>query len=335
MRKIFTTKNISGMAVFSALSFIVYLLEIPIFAGTPASFLELDLSNVFVMLAGFMYGPIPAIIITLVKESIHITVGSTGGVGELANFIITTAYVLIPSIVYTRKKGLKTVIITLIMACLVQTGVSLLVNRYINFPFFTGSIPFVRTETSEKFFSTLWVYVLFFNAIKSVVISAVTLAIYKKTSYLFKKINLQNSKEDDKIDEELSNVKFSNSEDQTIEIAFDFAKTLNDGDVVLLEGDLGAGKTAFTKGVAKYFGLDGVTSPTYAYLNVYGDYIYHYDCYRLSSGEDAEFLGLTDYFNGKNVCIIEWATNIKEVLPTNCKTVTIEKLSKNKRKITL
>ena len=161
------------------------------------------------------------------------------------------------------------------------------------------------------------------------------MAIYKKTSYLFKKINLQNSKEDDKIDSELSNVKFSNSEDQTIEIAFDFAKTLNDGDVVLLEGDLGAGKTAFTQGVAKSFGLDGVTSPTYAYLNVYGDYIYHYDCYRLSSGEDAEFLGLTDYFNGKNVCIIEWATNIKEVLPTNCKTVTIEKLSKNKRKITL
>ena len=335
MRKVFTTKNISGMAVFSALSFIVYLLEIPIFAGTPASFLELDLSNVFVMLAGFMYGPIPAIIITLVKESIHITVGSTGGVGELANFIITTAYVLIPSIVYTKRKGLKTVIITLVIACLIQTGVSLLVNRYINFPFFTGSIPFVRTQTSEKFFSTLWVYVLSFNAIKSVVISAVTLAIYKKTSYLFKKINLQNSKEDDKIESEQSNVKYSNSEDQTIEIAFNFAKTLNDGDVVLLEGDLGAGKTAFTKGVAKYFGLDGVTSPTYAYLNVYGDYIYHYDCYRLSCGEDAEFLGLTDYFNGKNVCIIEWATNIKDVLPTNCKTVTIEKLSKNKRKITL
>ncbi len=335
MRKVFTTKNISGMAVFSALSFIVYLLEIPIFASTPASFLELDLSNVFVMLAGFMYGPIPAVVITMVKESIHITVGSTGGVGELANTLITTAYVLIPSIVYTRKKGLKSVIITLFVACLVQVGVSVLVNRYINFPFFTGSLPFVTTKTSETLFNALWVYVLTFNAIKSIVISVLTIALYKKTSHLFKKINLQNSIEDDKIEKKQENVKISNSETQTIEIACEYAKTLSDGDVVLLEGDLGAGKTAFVKGVAKHFGFDGVVSPTYAYLNVYGDYIYHYDCYRLSSGEDAEFLGLTDYFNGKNICLIEWATNIADVLPENCKTVKIEKISQSQRKIIL
>ena len=67
----------------------------------------------------------------------------------------------------------------------------------------------------------------------------------------------------------------SSSEKQTQEIAFEYAKTLVKGDVVLLSGDLGAGKTAFTKGVAKYFGLEGVTSPTYAYLNVYGDFLYH------------------------------------------------------------
>ena len=192
MSKIFTTKNVAGMAVFSALSFVIYLLEIPIFAGTPASFLELDFSNVFVMLAGFMYGPIPAIIISAVKEAIHITVGSTGGVGELANFIITTAFVIVPSVVYRYKKGFKTVVITLVIACILQTGVSLLVNKFINFPFFMGSVPFVPNETSNKMFSTLWIYVLAFNAIKSVAISIVTILLYKKVSYLFKKINLQN-----------------------------------------------------------------------------------------------------------------------------------------------
>ena len=196
MKNVFTTKNIAGMAVFAALSFVVYLLEIPIFAGTPASFLELDLSNVFVMLAGFMYGPIPAVIITVVKESIHITVGSTGGVGELANTIITTAYVLLPSIVYYYKKGFKTVVITLLVACVIQTAISLLVNKFINFPFFMGSAPFVPTETSNSMFSSLWVYVLAFNAIKSVVISIVTVLLYKKVYYLFKKINLQNSSKD-------------------------------------------------------------------------------------------------------------------------------------------
>lgn len=196
MGKVFSTKNIAGMSVFSALSFIVYLLEIPIFAGTPASFLELDLSNVFVMLAGFMYGPIPAVIVTVVKEAVHIAVGSTGGVGELANTLITTAYVLLPSIVYTKKKGIKTVIVTLTLACVIEVGVSLFVNRFINFPFFTGSVPFVVTEVSENLFNTLWSYVLLFNAIKSVVVSALTLVLYKKTSRFFKKINLQNSSND-------------------------------------------------------------------------------------------------------------------------------------------
>ncbi len=127
----------------------------------------------------------------------------------------------------------------------------------------------------------------------------------------------------------------SKSASQTEDIAFEYAKTLNKGDVVVLSGDLGAGKTQFVKGVAKYFGLNGVTSPTYAYLNVYGDMLYHYDCYRLSCGEDAERLGLTDYFNGDNICLIEWAENIEDTLPEKVKKVTILKLSENERKIIL
>ena len=125
----------------------------------------------------------------------------------------------------------------------------------------------------------------------------------------------------------------SKSEKNTQEIAFEYAKTLSKGDVILLNGDLGAGKTAFTKGVAKYFGIDGVTSPTYAYLNVYNDLIYHYDCYRLSSGEDAEGLGLTDYFYSDGICIIEWPMNIADVLPKKHKRVTILKTGENTREI--
>ena len=125
------------------------------------------------------------------------------------------------------------------------------------------------------------------------------------------------------------------SEKETINAAKEYSKTLKTGDVVLLKGDLGAGKTEFVKGVAEYFGFTGVTSPTYAYLNVYGDYIYHYDCYRLSSGEDAEALGLTDYFGKDDICLIEWAENIESVLPENAKTVVIEKVDNDKRKIIL
>ena len=127
----------------------------------------------------------------------------------------------------------------------------------------------------------------------------------------------------------------STSEKQTENVAFDYAKSLKMGDVVVLSGGLGAGKTAFVKGVAKYFGYSGVTSPTYAYLNVYGDFIYHYDCYRLSCGEDAERLGLTDYFGGDNICLIEWAENIEDALPDNVKIVEIFKQGEEQRRIKL
>ena len=73
MKNVFTVKNLAGMGVFTALAFVAYCIipEIPIFPGTPADFLKLDFSNVFIILAGFMYGPIPAIIITIVKEAIN------------------------------------------------------------------------------------------------------------------------------------------------------------------------------------------------------------------------------------------------------------------------
>ena len=131
-------------------------------------------------------------------------------------------------------------------------------------------------------------------------------------------------------------VYLTNSELETIELGKTYAQTLNAGDVVLLNGEMGGGKTAFTKGIAKGLGItDVITSPTYAYMNDYNGKLYHYDCYRLTSGEDAEALGLTDYFYGNGVCVIEWSQNIKSVLPNKVKIVTIKKIDENKREITL
>ena len=126
----------------------------------------------------------------------------------------------------------------------------------------------------------------------------------------------------------------SNCEKQTAEIGEKYAKTLGKGDVILLLGDMGAGKTAFTKGVARGLGItENVVSPTYAYMNDYSGVLYHYDCYRLSSGEDAEGLGLTDYFYADGICVIEWPMNISDVLPKKCKKVTINKIDENTREI--
>lgn len=126
----------------------------------------------------------------------------------------------------------------------------------------------------------------------------------------------------------------SHSAEETIQIAEQYAKSLQKGDVVLLCGEMGAGKTVFVKGVARALGIDEeITSPTYAYMNDYGGKLYHYDCYRLTSGAQAEALGLTDYFYADGICVIEWSENIAEVLPKHCKKVTIRKLSEMEREI--
>ncbi len=126
----------------------------------------------------------------------------------------------------------------------------------------------------------------------------------------------------------------SKSQKQTELIGESFAKTLSKGDVVLLHGEMGAGKTAFTKGVAKGLNIKAeITSPTYAYMNDYDGVLYHYDCYRLTFGEDAEALGLTDYFYGNGVCILEWSENVKSVLPKNVKEVFINKIDQTTREI--
>ena len=126
----------------------------------------------------------------------------------------------------------------------------------------------------------------------------------------------------------------SKSPEQTQEFAFQFAKTLRAGDVVLLDGDMGAGKTVFAKGVARGLGIqEEVTSPTYAYMNDYDGRLFHYDCYRIESPEQAERLGLADYFDMGGICLVEWAQNIAPLLPKNVKRVQIKKINENEREI--
>lgn len=126
----------------------------------------------------------------------------------------------------------------------------------------------------------------------------------------------------------------SSGPEQTVAFAKRYISSCRSGDVILLNGDMGAGKTVFCKGVALGLGIeDEVLSPTYAYMNDYDGKLYHYDCYRLKNGEQAEALGLTDYFYGDGICVVEWSQNIASVLPDKVKTVTITKISQNERRI--
>lgn len=126
----------------------------------------------------------------------------------------------------------------------------------------------------------------------------------------------------------------SHSTEDTIGFAEKYAASLEAGDVVLLDGEMGAGKTVFAKGVAKGLGItDEVTSPTYAYMNDYGGKLFHYDCYRIESPEHAESLGLIDYFDMGGVCLVEWSENIASLIPPYAKRVKITKVDENTRRI--
>ena len=110
------------------------------------------------------------------------------------------------------------------------------------------------------------------------------------------------------------------SEEETRNLGVELAKRLSPGAVVALSGDLGCGKTAFTKGVTSYFGdVEDVTSPTFTLVNEYDGsvVIYHFDVYRLENPSLEECDWMDDYLFGDGICLIEWADNIKNVLPEN------------------
>ena len=127
------------------------------------------------------------------------------------------------------------------------------------------------------------------------------------------------------------------SASETMKLGEKLASKLKGGEIILLSGDLGAGKTTFTKGLARGLKIDAeVTSPTYAYMKEYDGKLYHFDAYRLKGGEAADGLGLTDYFYSGGVCVIEWYENIYDALPDkNLVKIKIEKTGKDKRKITI
>ena len=116
--------------------------------------------------------------------------------------------------------------------------------------------------------------------------------------------------------------------EETAALGARFAETLVPGDVVCLLGDLGSGKTAFTKAVAAGLGVtEEITSPTFNIVNVYTSGrmpLYHFDVYRLSGAEEFDATGAGEYFDGPGVCMIEWADLIEEAIPDGSILVEIE-----------
>lgn len=124
----------------------------------------------------------------------------------------------------------------------------------------------------------------------------------------------------------------SNSEIETKEFAKKFASKLNKGDVLVLSGDLGSGKTKFTQGILKHFDLENeISSPTFTIVNEYHKdniNIYHFDVYRLEDTDEFYAMGGEEYFEN-GICIIEWGEQIEEILPKGYTKITFSKSEEN------
>ena len=186
----FTAKRIALMGVFVALSYAVSFLEIPL-PLFGAGFLKLDFGNVFILLISFLLGPVEGVLVCLLKEGLRCIGSSSNGAGEIANFFVTSSYLLLPSILYQYRKNLKTVIVTLFGGCMIATGAALLLNRFLVFPvyaFLMGGTIFGMTVTEA--FGAFWLAVLLFNLIKTVSVGILTVLLYKRLSNFLKKIKI-------------------------------------------------------------------------------------------------------------------------------------------------
>ena len=131
---------------------------------------------------------------------------------------------------------------------------------------------------------------------------------------------------------------YSDSPRQTELIGEALGKILRPGAVIAYEGDLGAGKTAFTRGLARGLGAtEQVTSPTYTIVNEYLSGrmpLFHFDMYRLASSDDLWDIGWEDYLERGGVCAVEWSENVADAME-NAITVCIQKTGEESRKITI
>ncbi len=336
-REVFSAKNITRMAVFTALSVILYLwvkFPLPIFP----SWLDVQVSELPALLAGYMMGPWYGAVVIVLKCVIKMPMTSTACVGELGDILIGISFVLPACYFYKHHRTLKGAIASLAIGVGVSTGISIIVNWLVLIPlyvemYFGGNWDVIVGMLSELFpgvtRDTFYTYyllcgVLPFNVFRGGICAVLTFLLYKHLerffNYIFRKDRHSRS----------CGVKkyIVNSPKAMISLGRKTAKDFTGGEVILLTGELGAGKTVFCKGVAKGLGIDAsVVSPTFTIMNEYpGEKIKfcHFDAYRLSGSDEAIAAGIAEYIGAKDtVCAVEWWENIDEMFD-GCRTVKVE-----------
>lgn len=186
---VFSTANLTRMAILTAIASILFLIEIPVVA-----FYKLDLSNIPVLLGAFSMGTLPGVIILALKSLIGLLHSSSAGVGELADFIMGAALIIPASLIYQHRKTKRTAMIGLAAGTVCMIVTSILVNKWIMLPFYMGAfhmdmdsiIKYANVAAVDSEWKLLLLVTGPFNLLKGIVLSTVTGIIYKPLSPLLK-----------------------------------------------------------------------------------------------------------------------------------------------------
>lgn len=173
-------------AVLSAIAFVLAFFEFPV--PLSPSFARMDLSDLPALIGAFAYGPVSSVLIELVKNALQLLTSSTGGIGELANFIMGSSFVVAAGLIYKHHKTKKTAILACLIASVIMGVVATVVNYFILLPVFEAFMPLDQLIASFSkfmpFIKTKLDVVLFnafpFNLLKGIGISIVTMLLYKR-----------------------------------------------------------------------------------------------------------------------------------------------------------
>lgn len=339
----FSAAYVAKIAVLTALAFVLYSFckfNLPFMFP---SFLEMQISELPALLAGFSMGPLSGLIVIVLKCLLKFPLTSTAYVGESTDMLLGIAFVLPASIIYhlrrdklSRKSGVAHALVGLTVGSILMTGAAILVNRYISVPFyvtlfFNGNFmailsvvkPIYPNVTEQTFYTYyLFLGVLPFNLLRCIIVSLLTFLLYKRLSVVLHWEGTALTKQ-----KSIAGTYTVHSAEETRALARRLADELEGGETIVLSGELGAGKTTFTKGLAAALGVkEEVTSPTFTILNVYEDgrlKLNHLDMYRVESADELEELGISECFDGDSVTVIEW--NKFEKIDGKCYAVDISR----------
>ena len=185
-------RTLTMTAVLSAIAFVLAFFEFPV--PLSPSFARMDLSDLPALIGAFAYGPAAGILIELVKNALQLLTSSTGGIGELANFIMGSSFVAVAGLIYKFHKTKETAIIACLIASVVMGIIAAIVNYFILLPVFETFmpldqliasfgefIPFIKTKLDVVLFNAFP-----FNLLKGIGISIVTMLLYKRLTPILK-----------------------------------------------------------------------------------------------------------------------------------------------------